>query len=66
MDENGHFSRFISCADFNRSSCQEEISGTPQKSFKKSTKSLFPLLKFSRTHQNLFLSADLRGTFSDF
>ena len=31
MDENGHFSRLISCADFDRSSCQEEISGTPQK-----------------------------------
>ena len=29
--ENCHFSRFISCADFNRSSCQEEISGTSEK-----------------------------------
>ena len=31
MDENGHFSRLISCADFDRSSCQEEISGTSSK-----------------------------------
>ena len=31
QDCNGHFSRLISCADFDRSSCQEEISGTSSK-----------------------------------
>ena len=65
MDENGHFSRLISCADFNVVVVKKRFLGHPKK-FKKSTKSLFPLLKFSRTHQNLFLSADLRGTFSNF
>ena len=66
MDENGHFSRLISCADFDVSSCQEEISGTSSKVSKSPQNPSSPLLKFSRTHQNLFLSGDLRGTFSNF
>ena len=66
MDENGHFSRLISCADFDVSSCQEEISGTSEKVSKSPQNPSSPCSNSAELIRTYSICGDLRGTFSNF
>ena len=58
-----HFSRLISCADFNRSSCQEEISGTSSEISKSPQNPSSPCSNSAELIRTYSICGDLRGTF---